>query len=60
MGVGTLATNRVYQEVTKDPKKNDRFDEVASPSAAQPGDVLVKEGHIRVVAEVTTAQDRVV
>jgi len=55
--VGWMTSSGVYRDVTADAESRDRFDQVPTPDKARPGDVLVKRGHIRIVAGVGTAED---
>jgi len=55
--VGWLRTFGVYADVMGQPGRLDRFAHVSTPSQARPGDVLVKRGHMRIVARVEPSPD---
>ncbi len=55
-GVGWITSLGVYAEVTAGPRRGSRFDRVSTPAQARPGDVLVKQGHIRILASAQMAQ----
>jgi hypothetical protein len=52
-GVGTITSEVVLNDL----KKNDRFETIATPGEARPGDVLTKKGHIRMVMSVENTED---
>jgi hypothetical protein len=54
--VGWLSSRGVYSEVTAGPDAGRRFDRVYTPSKARPGDVVVRNGHVRIVAEAAPAE----
>jgi hypothetical protein len=55
--VGWMTSKGVYRDIMADPGKGERFEKVSTPGEARPGDVLVKWGHIRIVASAETAKE---
>jgi hypothetical protein len=55
--VGSIQSTAVLKDVKNELKKNDRFEEVATPGEARPGDILTKKGHIRIVMSVQNSDD---
>jgi len=55
--VGWMLSRGVYREINADAGEASRFEHVATPGEARPGDVQVKRGHIRIVAGVEAAAD---
>jgi hypothetical protein len=51
-----MTTKGVYRELTAEPRETERFQLMSTPGKARPGDVLVKRGHIRVVAQTEAAE----
>jgi hypothetical protein len=49
-GAGWMTSKGVYREVTSHRGELERFQQVSTPGEARPGDVLVKQGHMRMVA----------
>jgi hypothetical protein len=48
--VGWMTSRGVYRELTAEPPEGERFQRVPTPADARPGDVVVKNGHMRIVA----------
>lgn len=55
--VGSIQSTAALKDVKNELKKNDRFEEVATPGEARPGDILTKSGHIRIVMSVQNSDD---
>jgi hypothetical protein len=55
--VGWMLSRGVYREINAAADEDSRFERVPTPGEARPGDVLVKRGHIRIVAGVEAAAD---
>ena len=55
--VGWIRTNSLYSKLNTDPPISERFEHFHTPREARPGDILVKKGHIRLVANVLTLED---
>ena len=55
--VGWLRSPGVYVKLTTGQGGETRFDPVSMPSEARPGDVLLKRGHMRIVAAVEREAD---
>jgi hypothetical protein len=54
--VGWMTSGGVYGDVTGDAGNDGRFERVPTPGEARPGDVLVRRGHIRIVANAEPAE----
>jgi hypothetical protein len=54
--LGFVRTGWVYRDVTESADR-DLFAHIPTPGAARPGDVLVKPGHLRMVARIERALD---
>lgn len=50
--VGWMLSRDVYREINAPTGADSRFGPVATPGDARPGDILVKPGHVRIVAGV--------
>lgn len=55
--VGWMLSRGVYREINAAADEDSRFERVPTPGEARSGDVLVKRGHIRIVAGVEMAVD---
>jgi hypothetical protein len=55
--VGWMRAASLYTRLRTDPPSSERFEVIHTPREARPGDILVKKGHIRLVAKVLTLDD---
>jgi hypothetical protein len=56
--IGWMRTGPVYRELNNDPPNSKLFERIETPAAARPGDILVKEGHIRLIVRPITTDDK--